>query len=132
MKRLLALGVATGAALVYFFDPETGNRRRSTIRDRVLAFFRRTGRTARAAAVGAGGQVDLRAVPVGAAHHRPHPPLVVDRHERARRVVLAVERAGHGLERGAPIALSTRKARKYSWKSTSWRVIVPRSRPEVT
>ena len=46
MKRLLALGVATGAALVYFFDPETGNRRRSTIRDRVLAFFRRTGRQA--------------------------------------------------------------------------------------
>jgi osmotically-inducible protein OsmY len=46
MKRLLAFGVATGAALVYFFDPKMGNRRRSTIRDRVLAFFRRTGRQA--------------------------------------------------------------------------------------
>ena len=46
MKRLLALGAAMGAALAYFFDPETGNRRRSVTRDRVLAFFRRTGRQA--------------------------------------------------------------------------------------
>jgi osmotically-inducible protein OsmY len=46
MKRLFALGVAMGAALAYFFDPETGNRRRSMTRDRVLAFFRRTGRQA--------------------------------------------------------------------------------------
>ena len=46
MKRLFALGAATGAALAYFFDPETGNRRRSMTRDRVLAFFRRTGRKA--------------------------------------------------------------------------------------
>jgi len=35
-----------GAALAYFFDPETGNRRRSMTRDRVLAFFRRTGNQA--------------------------------------------------------------------------------------
>ena len=46
MKRLFALGAAMGAALAYFFDPETGNRRRSMARDRVLAFFRRTGRQA--------------------------------------------------------------------------------------
>ena len=46
MKRLIALGAAMGAALAYFFDPETGNRRRSMTRDRVLAFFRRTGRQA--------------------------------------------------------------------------------------
>jgi osmotically-inducible protein OsmY len=46
MKRLLALGAAMGAALAYFFDPETGNRRRSVTRDKVLAFFRRTGRRA--------------------------------------------------------------------------------------
>lgn len=46
MKRLFALGAAMGAALAYFFDPEAGNRRRSTIRDRVLAFFRRTGHEA--------------------------------------------------------------------------------------
>jgi osmotically-inducible protein OsmY len=46
MKRLIALGAAMGAALAYFFDPDTGNRRRSMTRDRVLAFFRRTGRQA--------------------------------------------------------------------------------------
>ncbi|HLM93606.1 MAG TPA: BON domain-containing protein [Gaiellaceae bacterium] len=46
MKRLFAFGAAMGAALAYFFDPETGNRRRSMTRDRVLAFFRRTGRQA--------------------------------------------------------------------------------------
>jgi len=46
MKRLFAFGAAMGAALAYFFDPETGNRRRSMTRDRVLAFFRRTGRKA--------------------------------------------------------------------------------------
>ena len=46
MKRLFALGAAIGAALAYFFDPETGNRRRSMTRDRVLAFFRHTGRQA--------------------------------------------------------------------------------------
>ena len=46
MKRRFALGAAMGAALAYLFDPEAGNRRRSTIRDRVLAFFRRTGHEA--------------------------------------------------------------------------------------
>jgi osmotically-inducible protein OsmY len=46
MKRLFALGAAVGAALAYFFDPETGNRRRSMTRDRLLAFFRRTGHKA--------------------------------------------------------------------------------------
>ena len=46
MKRLFALGAAMGAALAYFFDPETGNRRRSMTRDRVLAFFRRIGHQA--------------------------------------------------------------------------------------
>ena len=46
MKRLFALGAAMAAALAYFFDPETGNRRRSMTRDRVLAFFRRTGHQA--------------------------------------------------------------------------------------
>ena len=46
MKRLFALGAAMGAALEYFFDPDAGKRRRSVARDRVLAFFRRTGRQA--------------------------------------------------------------------------------------
>jgi osmotically-inducible protein OsmY len=35
---------AVGAALVYFFDPQQGARRRNMLRDRVLAFFRRRGR----------------------------------------------------------------------------------------
>jgi osmotically-inducible protein OsmY len=46
MKRLFVLGAAMGAALEYFFDPDAGNRRRSMTRDRVIAFFRRTGRKA--------------------------------------------------------------------------------------
>ena len=46
MKRLFALGAAMAAALAYFFDPETGNRRRSMTRDRMLAFLRRTGHQA--------------------------------------------------------------------------------------
>jgi osmotically-inducible protein OsmY len=37
---------AIGAALVYFFDPQQGARRRNMLRDRVLAFFRRRGRQA--------------------------------------------------------------------------------------
>ncbi len=45
MLRLLRL-TAIGAALMYFFDPQDGARRRNMARDRVLAFFRRRGREA--------------------------------------------------------------------------------------
>jgi osmotically-inducible protein OsmY len=48
MKRLLAFAAA-GAAVTYFFDPENGARRRNVTRDRVLAFFRQTGRKAESA-----------------------------------------------------------------------------------
>jgi osmotically-inducible protein OsmY len=37
---------ALGAALMYFFDPQQGRRRRNMARDRVLAFFRNRGREA--------------------------------------------------------------------------------------
>ncbi len=37
--------VAIGAALAYFLDPQQGARRRNMARDRVLAFFRRRGRS---------------------------------------------------------------------------------------
>jgi hypothetical protein len=45
MKRLLGFGAAI-AALTYFFDPQNGARRRNMTRDRIVAFFRRGGRTA--------------------------------------------------------------------------------------
>jgi hypothetical protein len=44
--RKLMQGVALGGALAYFFDPQSGARRRNTARDRALAFFRRSGRKA--------------------------------------------------------------------------------------
>ncbi len=45
MKRLLGIGAAA-AALTYFFDPQSGARRRNVARDRVLGFFRQSGRKA--------------------------------------------------------------------------------------
>ena len=42
----LALGTALGALLAYFLDPRSGKRRRNTTRDRTLALFRRSGRSA--------------------------------------------------------------------------------------
>jgi osmotically-inducible protein OsmY len=45
MKRLLGIGAAA-AALTYFFDPQNGARRRNVARDRVLGFFRQSGRKA--------------------------------------------------------------------------------------
>jgi osmotically-inducible protein OsmY len=43
MRKLLTLA-GLGAALTYFFDPDSGARRRAVARDRVLAFFRQRGR----------------------------------------------------------------------------------------
>jgi osmotically-inducible protein OsmY len=42
----LLLAGAVGAALVYFFDPDNGNRRRKMAVDRVGGFIRRRGREA--------------------------------------------------------------------------------------
>jgi osmotically-inducible protein OsmY len=48
---VFALGTALGALIAYFFDPESGRRRRHVTYDRTTAFFRRRGgRTARAVA----------------------------------------------------------------------------------
>jgi osmotically-inducible protein OsmY len=45
MRRLLAFGAAM-AALTYFFDPQSGARRRNMARDRALSFIRKSGRRA--------------------------------------------------------------------------------------
>jgi BON domain len=50
-----ALGTALGALLVYFFDPQTGRRRRHTVTDRTTAFFRRGRRPLRGVAARAYG-----------------------------------------------------------------------------
>jgi osmotically-inducible protein OsmY len=49
MRKLLTLA-GIGAALTYFFDPQSGARRRNVARDRVLAFLRRRGRQVERAA----------------------------------------------------------------------------------
>jgi osmotically-inducible protein OsmY len=43
MRKLLTVA-GLAAALTYFFDPQSGKRRRATARDRALAFFRQRGR----------------------------------------------------------------------------------------
>jgi hypothetical protein len=43
MRKLLTVA-GLGAVLTYFFDPDSGKRRRAMARDRVLAFFRQRGR----------------------------------------------------------------------------------------
>jgi osmotically-inducible protein OsmY len=55
MKRLLGIGAAA-AALTYFFDPQNGTRRRNETRDRVVAFFRQSGRKAGRAGRSVGSQ----------------------------------------------------------------------------
>jgi len=44
--KLFAVFAAIGAALMYFFDPQNGNRRRKMALDRSAGFFRRGGRRA--------------------------------------------------------------------------------------
>ena len=46
MRRTIALLGGLGAALMYFFDPQNGKRRRHMLRDRTLGAFRRSGRRA--------------------------------------------------------------------------------------
>jgi osmotically-inducible protein OsmY len=84
MKRLFALGAAMGAALAYFFDPETGRRRRSMTRERVLAFFRRTGR--KAGSAGQTAKSKAYGITQKAAHLQEQPKAQPDDATLARKV----------------------------------------------
>jgi osmotically-inducible protein OsmY len=52
---LFALAGAIGAALAYFFDPDSGRRRRSIARDKAGKYFRQAGRQAQGASAQAEG-----------------------------------------------------------------------------
>jgi hypothetical protein len=52
MKRLSAIWAGIGAGLMFFFDPQQGNRRRKMFVDRTAGFFRRGARRAERAGRG--------------------------------------------------------------------------------
>jgi BON domain-containing protein len=52
MKRLSAIWAGIGAGLMFFFDPQQGNRRRKMLADRTAGFFRRGARSAQQAGRG--------------------------------------------------------------------------------
>ena len=66
MKKLTALWTGIGAAIMYFLDPQQGRRRRATVRDRGLSFFRQGGRRAERMGRGVASQT------VGIAHKARH------------------------------------------------------------
>jgi osmotically-inducible protein OsmY len=79
--KLLRLA-AIGAALMYFFDPQQGARRRHTTRDRMLAFFRRRGRS-----VGRAGRAvaaEAHGLKQKAAHLREEPKSFDDQTLKAK------------------------------------------------
>jgi osmotically-inducible protein OsmY len=65
MMKLYVLFAAAGATLAYFFDPQSGRRRRHVARDKTVSLFRRKGRHA-ARAVAA----ETRALSMKARHVR--------------------------------------------------------------
>lgn len=56
--RRIPLIAAIGAALMYFFDPEDGKRRRKMTVDRAAGLFRRSGRKAGRAARGVAAEAE--------------------------------------------------------------------------
>ena len=74
MRKLLTLA-GLGAAMTYFFDPNSGARRRAQVRDRALAFFRSRGRDLQGAA--AGVQSEAKGM-VQKAKHRQEEPKADD------------------------------------------------------
>ena len=75
MRRELRLLLA-GAFLAYFFDPQSGRRRRDETRDRVLAFFRRVFRRSQRSARGIAADAD--ALKAKATHLREQPKALSD------------------------------------------------------
>lgn len=68
---VFALGGALGALLAYFFDPESGARRRHLAVDRTVAFVRTGGR--RAARAGRGAAAEAYGVSQKVQHLREQP-----------------------------------------------------------
>jgi osmotically-inducible protein OsmY len=68
---LLALGGALGALLAYFFDPNSGTRRRHMLRDRTAGFFRTGAREA--ARAGRGVAAEAYGVSQKAQHLKEEP-----------------------------------------------------------
>jgi osmotically-inducible protein OsmY len=69
--RVFALGGALGALLAYFFDPQSGPRRRHSAVDRTGAFFRTGGR--QAARAGRGVAADVYGVSQKVRHLKEQP-----------------------------------------------------------
>ncbi|MFL5931707.1 MAG: BON domain-containing protein [Gaiellaceae bacterium] len=67
MRKMLTLA-GLGAALTYFFDPDSGKRRRAMARDRALALFRQQGR--RLGRTAGGVQADAEGLVQKAKHAR--------------------------------------------------------------
>lgn len=69
--QLLALAALIGAALAYLFDPQSGRRRRATLRDRSAALLRRG--TRQAAHAGRGVAAEAYGVSQKVRHLREEP-----------------------------------------------------------
>jgi osmotically-inducible protein OsmY len=83
MRRAYAAFAALGAALMFFFDPRNGRRRRAEARDRFLGLLRRGGR--RAGRLGRGVAAEAYGVKQKATHlseeEKPQPDDVTLAHE---------------------------------------------------
>jgi hypothetical protein len=82
--RLFGLFAAAGAAIAYFFDPDSGRRRRTVARDRSAAFVRRTGR--RFGRVQRAAQAEAYGLTKKAQHLREEPKPTPDDVTLARKV----------------------------------------------
>ena len=91
-KRIFGTGAALGAGLAYFFDPESGKRRRHTLVDRTGAFFRHGGRRAERAGRAVGAQVSGMSQRV---QHREEVPKDLDDTTLARKVETEIFRPAH-------------------------------------